>query len=42
MALWMLKDRTGSLNTLLKTNMGINHPSYNDEEKPEGTGKSHT
>lgn len=36
MALWTLKDHTGSLNTLLQTNIGSNHPSYNDEDKSEG------
>ncbi|XP_066592575.1 dmX-like protein 2 [Prorops nasuta] len=38
MALWILKDHSGSLNTLLLTNVGTMHPQYNDEsEKPEGT-----
>ncbi|XP_051173146.1 dmX-like protein 2 isoform X1 [Leptopilina boulardi] len=38
MALWILKDYSGSLNTLLLTNVGTMHPQYNDEsEKPEGT-----
>lgn len=37
MALWILKDNSGSLNTLLLTNVGVMHPQYNDEsEKPEG------
>ncbi|XP_011309847.1 dmX-like protein 2 isoform X2 [Fopius arisanus] len=37
MALWLLKDYAGSLNTLLLTNVGSLHPQYNDEsEKPEG------
>lgn len=37
MALWILKDHSGSLNTLLLTNVGTMHPQYNDEsEKPEG------
>ncbi|XP_033329143.2 rabconnectin-3 alpha isoform X7 [Megalopta genalis] len=37
MALWILKDYTGSLNTLLLTNVGTMHPQYNDEsDKPEG------
>lgn len=36
MALWLLKDYSGSLNTLLLTNVGTLHPQYNDEEKPEG------
>ncbi|XP_032686027.1 dmX-like protein 2 isoform X2 [Odontomachus brunneus] len=38
MALWILKDYSGSLNTLLLTNVGNMHPQYNDEsDKPEGT-----
>lgn len=38
MALWILKDHSGSLNTLLLTNVGSMHPQYNDEsDKPEGT-----
>ncbi|XP_072743219.1 dmX-like protein 2 isoform X7 [Anoplolepis gracilipes] len=38
MALWLLKDYSGSLNTLLLTNVGHMHPQYNDEsDKPEGT-----
>nr|XP_034195931.1 dmX-like protein 2 isoform X7 [Osmia lignaria] len=38
MALWILKDYAGSLNTLLLTNVGTLHPQYNDEsDKPEGT-----
>lgn len=36
MALWMLKDHAGSLNTLLQTNIGSMHPQYNDD-KPEST-----
>lgn len=36
MALWTLKDHTGSLNTLLQTNIGSMHPCYNDEDKSEG------
>ncbi|XP_066993059.2 dmX-like protein 2 isoform X2 [Anabrus simplex] len=36
MALWILKDYTGSLNTLLQTNVGSMHPQHNDEDKPEG------
>ncbi|XP_012281901.1 dmX-like protein 2 isoform X2 [Orussus abietinus] len=37
MALWILKDYSGSLNTLLLTNVGSMHPQYNDEsDKPEG------
>ncbi|KAK6643958.1 hypothetical protein RUM43_000223 [Polyplax serrata] len=36
MALWMLKDHAGSLNTLLQTNIGNMHPQYNDD-KPEST-----
>ncbi|XP_077255779.1 rabconnectin-3 alpha isoform X4 [Temnothorax americanus] len=38
MALWILKDHSGSLNTLLLTNVGHMHPQYDDEsDKPEGT-----
>ncbi|XP_026671186.1 dmX-like protein 2 isoform X3 [Ceratina calcarata] len=38
MALWILKDHSGSLNTLLLTNVGTLHPQYNDEsDKPEGS-----
>lgn len=38
MALWILKDYSGSLNTLLLTNVGTLHPQYNDEsDKPEGS-----
>ncbi|KAG7196962.1 hypothetical protein KM043_000228 [Ampulex compressa] len=37
MALWILRDYSGSLNTLLLTNVGTMHPQYNDEaDKPEG------
>lgn len=37
MALWILKDYAGSLNTLLLTNVGSMHPQYNDDsEKNEG------
>jgi hypothetical protein len=41
MALWILKDYSASLNTLLLTNVGIAHPQYDDEnDRPEGsTGK---
>ncbi|XP_065333652.1 dmX-like protein 2 isoform X2 [Cloeon dipterum] len=35
MALWILKDYTGSLNTLLHTNIGSMHPQYIDEDKPD-------
>jgi len=35
MALWILKDSTGSLNTLVQMNVGTMHPQYNDEEKQE-------
>lgn len=31
-ALWQLKNYSGSLNTLLENNVGLNHPAYNDEE----------
>ncbi|XP_046400831.1 dmX-like protein 2 isoform X2 [Ischnura elegans] len=37
MALWILKDHTGSLNTLLQTNIGQMHPQYIDDDKPEGS-----
>jgi hypothetical protein len=36
MALWILKDYTGSLSTLLHTSMGTQHAQYIDDEKPEG------
>ncbi|XP_054286224.1 dmX-like protein 2 isoform X3 [Macrosteles quadrilineatus] len=36
MALWILKEHQGSLNTLLQTNVGSMHPLYHDD-KPEGT-----
>ncbi|XP_069696328.1 dmX-like protein 2 isoform X4 [Periplaneta americana] len=37
MALWILKDYTGSLNTLLQTNTGSMHPLYSDsDDKFEG------
>lgn len=39
MALWMLKDHTGSLNTLLQTNVGTMHPQYNDDKPESTTGK---
>lgn len=43
MALWILKEHTGSLNTLLQTNVGSMHPLYHDDDKPEGsTGKNIT
>lgn len=32
MALWLLKDYSGSLNTLLLNNVGQNHKSYDDED----------
>ncbi|XP_073977920.1 rabconnectin-3 alpha isoform X3 [Rhodnius prolixus] len=37
MALWILKDPTGSLNTLLQTNVGTMHPQYQDDDRPEGS-----
>nr|XP_018898945.1 PREDICTED: dmX-like protein 2 isoform X2 [Bemisia tabaci] len=37
MALWILKDFTGSLNTLVQTNVGSMHPQYSDDDKPETT-----
>lgn len=39
MALWILKDFTGSLNTLVQTNVGSMHPQYSDDDKPETTGE---
>ncbi|XP_047120921.1 dmX-like protein 2 [Schistocerca piceifrons] len=35
MALWILKDYTGSLNTLLQTNIGSNHPQHIDDDRSE-------
>lgn len=35
MALWILKDPTGSLNTLLQTNVGTMHAQYQDDDKAE-------
>ncbi|XP_065223519.1 dmX-like protein 2 isoform X2 [Planococcus citri] len=35
MALWVLRDYTGSLNTLLQTNVGTMHAQYSDEDKPD-------
>lgn len=35
MALWVLRDYTGSLSTLLQTNVGTMHPQYSDEDKPD-------
>ncbi|XP_055296544.1 dmX-like protein 2 isoform X5 [Sitodiplosis mosellana] len=32
MALWLLKDYSGSLNTLLLNNVGLNHPSHMDDD----------
>lgn len=32
MALWLLKDYSGSLNTLLLNNVGQNHKTYDDED----------
>ncbi|KAG4080274.1 hypothetical protein HA402_010766 [Bradysia odoriphaga] len=32
MALWILKDYSGSLNTLLLNNVGHNHPAYIDDD----------
>ena len=39
MALWVLRDYTGSLNTLLQTNVGTMHPQYSDEDKPDSASK---
>lgn len=36
MTLWILKDFTGSLNTLVQNNVGSMHPMYTDEDKQEG------
>nr|CAD7425063.1 unnamed protein product [Timema monikensis] len=36
MALWILKDHTGSLNTLLQSNTGSMHPQYCDDDKGDG------
>ncbi|KAF6211101.1 hypothetical protein GE061_014215 [Apolygus lucorum] len=35
MALWILKDPTGSLNTLLLTNVGSMHAQYQDDDRNE-------
>lgn len=32
MALWLLKDYSGSLNTLLLNNVGLNHPAHIDDD----------
>lgn len=32
MALWLLKDYSGSLNTLLLNNVGLNHPAHLDDD----------
>ncbi|KAL5274949.1 DMXL1 family protein [Megaselia abdita] len=32
MALWLLKDYSGSLNTLLDNNVGLNHHAYKDDD----------
>lgn len=40
MALWLLRDYTGSLNTLLQTNVGTMHPQYSDEDKPDSASTS--
>ncbi|KAL1453926.1 hypothetical protein WDU94_010228 [Cyamophila willieti] len=37
MTLWILKDFTGSLNTLVQNNVGSMHPMYTDEDKQEGS-----
>nr|CAD7261949.1 unnamed protein product [Timema shepardi] len=43
MALWILKDHTGSLNTLLQSNTGSMHPQYCDDDKGDGpAGESNT
>lgn len=42
MALWVLRDYTSSLNTLLQTNVGTMHPQYSDEDKPDSASKCST
>jgi hypothetical protein len=37
MAFWILKDPSASLNTLLQTNVGSNHPQYHDDDRAEGS-----
>ena len=37
MALWILKDPSASLNTLLQTNVGSMHPQYHDDDRAEGS-----
>lgn len=32
MSLWLLKDYSGSLNTLLLNNVGLNHPTHSDDD----------
>lgn len=41
MALWILKDYTGSLSTLLCSNVGTMHPLYDDESTVSHTEGSH-
>lgn len=33
MSLWLLKDYSGSLNTLLLNNVGLNHPAHLDDDR---------
>lgn len=33
MSLWLLKDYSGSLNTLLENNVGLNHHAYKDDDQ---------
>lgn len=42
MALWMLKDHAGSLNTLLQTNIGTLHSQYNDEKPESSSGNNYS
>jgi len=39
MTLWMLNDYSGSLNTLLLTNVGTMHAMYNDEKPESNSGE---
>lgn len=38
MALWILKDYIGSLNTLLLNDVGFNHPLYQNDDTPRNQG----
>ncbi|XP_053676697.1 dmX-like protein 1 [Anopheles nili] len=41
MALWILKDYTGSLSTLLDSQIGSMHPLFDDESAALGSGSHH-